>query len=74
MVWLQRLSHLMPDCQVIIFLSGNLNSKVLATSPHDLEDHLGFIVFDMNEWMFGQLSGYGEIGHAGHAPSLSDLH
>ena len=24
--------------------------------------------------MFGQLSGYGEAGHSGHAPSLSDLH
>ena len=30
----------------------------------------------MNEWMFimfGQLSGYGEPGHAGHAPPLSAL-
>ena len=24
--------------------------------------------------MFGQLSGYGETGHSGHGPSLSDLH
>ena len=35
MVWLQRLPHLMPDDH---FLSGNLNDKVLATSPCDPED------------------------------------
>ena len=37
MVWLQRLSHLMPGDH---FLSGNLNDKVLATSPYDPEDHI----------------------------------
>ena len=35
-VSLQRLSHLMP---VDHFFSGNLNNKVLATFPCDLEDH-----------------------------------
>ena len=35
--WLQRLPHLMPGDH---FLSGNLNDKVLATSPCDPEDHL----------------------------------
>ena len=59
------------SCQVIHFLSENLNNKVLATSPCDLEDHSS--VFDMNYWMFGQLSGFGETGHSGHAPSLSAL-
>ena len=53
------------SCEEIFFLSGNLNNRVLATSPRDLEDHL--IIFDMNSWMFGQLSGYGETGHAGYA-------
>ena len=47
-VSLQRLSHLMP---VDHFFSGNLNNKVLATSPCDLEDHLR--TFDMLYWMFG---------------------
>ena len=37
MVWLQRLPHLMPGDH---FLSGNLNDKVLATSPCDPEDHI----------------------------------
>ena len=35
MVWLLRLFHIMP-CDH--FLSGNLNTKVLATSHCDLED------------------------------------
>ena len=46
-------SHLMP---VDHFFSGNLNNKVLATFPCDLEDHLR--TFDMIYWMFGWLSGY----------------
>ena len=52
-------------------ISGNLSNRVLATSPCDLEDLS--CIFDMNFWMVGQLSGYGEAGHSGHAPSLSDL-
>ena len=37
MVSLQRLPHLMPGDH---FLSGNLDDKVLATSPCDPEDHI----------------------------------
>ena len=37
MVWLQRLPLLMPGDH---FISGNLNDKVLATSPCDPEDHI----------------------------------
>ena len=37
MVWQQRLPHLMPGDH---FLSGNLNGKVLATSPCDPEEHI----------------------------------
>ena len=37
MVWLQRLPHLMSGDH---FLSGNLNDKVLATSPCDPEDDI----------------------------------
>ena len=44
MVWLLRLFHLMP-CDN--FLSGNVNNKVLATYPCDLEDLT--CIFDINE-------------------------
>ena len=54
-------------CEKIFFLSGNLNNRVLATSPRDPEDHL--VVFDMNYWMFGNYLAMviGETGHAGYA-------
>ena len=67
-VRLLRLFHLMP-CDHI--LSGNLNNMVLATSPSDLQDIS--CIIEMNWWIFGQLSGYGETGYSGHAPPLSDL-
>ena len=51
------------SCKVIIFPRKDLNSKVLATSARDLEDNSG--VFDMNWWIFGQLSGCGEAGRCG---------
>ena len=60
MVWLLRLSHLLPG---VNFLSGNLNIKVLRK-----------FVLVILRTMFGQLSGYGETEHAGYAPSLSPLH
>ena len=37
MVWLQRLPLLIPGDH---FLTGNLNDKVLATSPCGPEDHI----------------------------------
>ena len=72
-VSLQRLSNLMP---VGHFFSLNLNNKVLATFPCDLEDHLR--TFDMIYWMFGviiwlwwdrtcrQWRNYGGGGGGGH--------
>ena len=34
------------SCEEIFSLSGNLNNRVLATYPHDLEDHL--VIFETN--------------------------
>ena len=45
---------------MIISFLVNLNNKVLATSPYALEDLSG--VFDMNERIFGHLSGHGKTG------------
>ena len=61
------------SCQVII---SNLEIwtttlKVLATFPCGLEDHSGRIWHElMDVWV---ITGYGETGQAGHAPSLSAL-
>ena len=69
MVWLQRLSHLMPGDH---FFCGNLNDNVLATYPSDLEDHSG--IFDMSNGCLGNyLAMVRQDMHAGHAPSLSAL-